>query len=57
MSDYNIHAQVYRPTEGESAVKYNSKVAKPPRGKLEENAGRLEGKIGGFLKKVERKYL
>jgi hypothetical protein len=53
-SDYSIHQQVYRPTEGEATGKA-AKAPKPPRGKLEERAGRLE-KVGGSLfKKLEKK--
>jgi hypothetical protein len=53
-TDYSIHQQVYRPTENEAAPKAG-KVPKPPRGKLEERAGRLE-KVGGSLfKKLEKK--
>lgn len=53
--DYSIHQQVYRPTEGEAAVKHNSGKTKPPRGKLEERAGQLEKGVGGLLKKLEKK--
>jgi len=54
MNDYSIHQQVYRPTEGEAAIK--NRPAKEPRGKLEERAGKLEKGVGGFLKKLEKKY-
>jgi len=54
MNDYSIHQQLYRPTEGEHAVK--TKPKKEPRGKLEENAGRLEKGVSGILKKFEKKY-
>lgn len=53
-TDYSIHQQVYRPTEGETVIKQSSKT-KPPRGKLEERAGQLEKGVGGFLKKLEKK--
>lgn len=53
-NNYSIHHQLYRPTEGEHAVKH--KPAKPPRGQLEESAQKLEKGITGFLKKVEKKY-
>jgi len=52
--DYSIHQQVYRPTEGESAHQYQPK--KEPRGKLEENAGRLERGVTGMFKKFEKKF-
>lgn len=51
--DYAIHHQLYRPTEGEAAVKY--KPAKEPRGKLEDSAVKLEKGMTGFLKKLEKK--
>jgi hypothetical protein len=51
-TDYSIHQQVYRPTEGEAVGKTKTK---PPRGKLEERAGQLEKGVGGFLKKLEKK--
>lgn len=53
-NDYSIHQQLYRPTEGEVAVKY--KPAKEPRGKLEENAQKLEKGVTSLLKKLEKKY-
>ncbi|KAI3401195.1 hypothetical protein diail_11900 [Diaporthe ilicicola] len=53
-NEYNIHQQAYRPTEGEQAVKYRPK--KEPRGRLEENAGRLERGVTGMFKKFEKKF-
>lgn len=53
-NDYSIHQQLYRPTEGEAITK--QKNLKEPRGKLEENAARLEKGVTGFLKKIEKKY-
>lgn len=60
-SDHGIHSQVYRPTEVESTIKHNDKpVASsggvPPPGKLEARANKLEKGVGGFLKKLEKKY-
>jgi hypothetical protein len=52
-SDFSIHQQVYRPTDGE-AIRYKPKVE--PRGKLEENAGRLERGVSGMFKKFEKKF-
>jgi hypothetical protein len=54
MTDYSIHQQVYRPTETEANMKHN-KPLKPPRGKLEDRADKLEKGVGGFLKKLEKK--
>ncbi|KAA8570003.1 hypothetical protein MFRU_005g01650 [Monilinia fructicola] len=88
-SDYNIHQQVYRPTEVEQRLKrkgsgkggfgfgkkdkdkdrgdgdgkssFGSKKDKEdgekgPRGRFEDNAGRLEKGVTGILKKFEKKY-
>jgi hypothetical protein len=52
-NEYAIHQQIYRPTEGEHTVKHKS--AKPPRGKLEDNAQKLEKGVTSFLKRVEKK--
>lgn len=52
--DYGVHQQLYRPTEGEAAKKYKPK--QEPRGKLEENAGRLERGVTGMFKKFEKKF-
>lgn len=52
--EYSIHQQIYRPTEGEAAVK--NKPVKPPRGRLEDNAQKLEKGVTGLLKKFEKKY-
>lgn len=56
--DYSIHQQVYRPTQqemGDSELHPYSQN-KEPRGKLEENAGRLERGVSGMLKKFEKKF-
>ncbi|KFY16849.1 hypothetical protein V492_01050, partial [Pseudogymnoascus sp. VKM F-4246] len=53
-AEYNVHQQVYRPTEGEAVGK-----VKPVDGqtsKLGQNAVRLEKGVTGFLKKFEKKY-
>lgn len=67
-SDYNIHQQVYRPTEIEAELKKNGSGKKKkdaengkgkekgPRGRLEDNAARLEKGVTGILKKLEKKY-
>ncbi|KAF5674741.1 hypothetical protein FHETE_2815 [Fusarium heterosporum] len=58
-SQYNVHQQLYRPTQAELA---NSDIhsfapkTTEPRGKLEENAGRLERGVSGMLKKFEKKF-
>lgn len=53
-SEYAIHQQAYRPTEGETVSKYVPK--KEVRGRLEDNAGRVERGVTGMLKKFERKF-
>lgn len=53
-NEYGIHQQVYRPMEGEGATKYTPK--KEVRGKIEENAGRLEKGVTGMLKRFEKKF-
>jgi hypothetical protein len=58
-SEYSIHQQLYRPTQTELA---NSEIhgfqpkTSEPRGKLEENAGRLERGVTGMLRKFEKKF-
>lgn len=54
MTDYSIHSQVYRPTEGEVAHKI--KPTKPPAGKFEQRAGQVEKRVTGLFKKIEKKY-
>ncbi|OTB02692.1 hypothetical protein M426DRAFT_322450 [Hypoxylon sp. CI-4A] len=56
-SDYNIHQQLYRPTEQEHAGKYG--VYKPKvegQSKLGQNAERLEKGVTGMLKKFEKRF-
>lgn len=53
-NDYSIHQMAYRPTEGELATKYVPK--KEVRGRLEENAGRIEKGVTGMLKRFEKKF-
>ncbi|KAH7321424.1 hypothetical protein B0I35DRAFT_408374 [Stachybotrys elegans] len=56
-TDYSVHQQFYRPTEAEVAgaaqEQYGSKESK---GRLEENAGRLERGVTGMLKKFEKRF-
>lgn len=53
-AEYNIHQQVYRPTEGEATGKV--KPVGEASSKLGQNAVRLEKGVTGFLKKFEKKY-
>lgn len=60
-SEYDIHSQLYRPTEVEAGShyqKYAHKAMKNPAqrpSKLEDKAERLEGGMNRFFKKLERK--
>ncbi|KAM4058032.1 hypothetical protein HRG_011013 [Hirsutella rhossiliensis] len=55
--DYSIHQQVYRPSEADSGpTPHQYQPKQEPRGKLEENAGRLERGVTGMLKKFEKKF-
>lgn len=51
--DYSIHQQVYRPSSSET---HQFQPKQEARGKLEENAGRLERGVTGMLKKFEKKF-
>lgn len=60
-SEYDVHSQVYRPTEAEanshsqkSAQRAMKAPGQRPR-KLEDNAARLESGVNRFLKKLEKK--
>jgi hypothetical protein len=60
-SEYDIHSQIYRPTEVEAGSHYQKHAQKAmknpgqrPR-RLEDKAERLEGGVNRFLKKLERK--
>lgn len=57
-SDYSVHQQLYRPTEDEAANSAENPYPprQEPRGKLEENAGRLERGVSGVLKRFEKKF-
>jgi hypothetical protein len=58
---YDIHSQLYRPTEAEAGghgQKYAQKAMKAPGQrprKLEENAMKLESGVNRFFKKLEKK--
>lgn len=60
-SQYDIHSQLYRPTEAEAGghgQKYAQKAMKAPGQrprKLEDNAMKLESGVNRFLKKLEKK--
>lgn len=60
-SEYDVHNQVYRPTEAEASShsqKYAQRAMKNPGQrprKLEDNAAKLESGVNRFLKKLEKK--
>lgn len=60
-SEYDIHSQVYRPTEAEAKSHYfkdAQKAMKNPGqrpGKLEDRAARVEKGVNRFLKKLEKR--
>ncbi|KAK5992930.1 hypothetical protein PT974_06355 [Cladobotryum mycophilum] len=55
--DYSIHQQAYRPTEAEAGHKIPPYQPKSEtKGKLEENAARLERGVSGMFKKFEKKF-
>ncbi|KAK7421692.1 hypothetical protein QQZ08_009866 [Neonectria magnoliae] len=57
--DYSVHQQVYRPTQTEMNNPDSYSYVPPKnegKGKLEENAGRLERGVSGMLKKFEKKF-
>lgn len=60
-AEYDVHSQVYRPTEAEAnshGQKYAQRAMKNPGQrprKLEDNAARLESGVNRFLKKLEKK--
>lgn len=55
VNQYDVHSQVYRPTEAEGKVKHHE-LPKNQRGKLEDSAVKVEKGVTSFLKKLEKKY-
>jgi hypothetical protein len=56
--NYSLHQQLYRPTENEfgTNISHQYQPKTEPRGRLEENAGRLERGVSGMFKKFEKKF-
>lgn len=52
--DYDVHGQVYRPTEQE-AKHHRPSNAGQPTGKLEHQAGRVDKGVNRFFKKLEKR--
>ena len=54
-NEYDIHSQVYRPTEEEVHGRKPSKPSKQPQGRLEQSAEHVDKKVNRFFKKLEKK--
>lgn len=60
-SEYDIHSQVYRPTMAEarsSSQRHSKQAMKNPGSRhhaLEDAAGKVENRVNGFLKKLEKR--
>ena len=57
-NEYDIHSQVYRPTEEEISKHKPSKssaAATSPSGRLEQGAGKIDKKVNRFFKNLEKK--
>lgn len=52
--DYDVHGQVYRPTEQEAKYHKPSNAGQPT-GKLEHQAGRVDKGVNRFFKKLEKR--
>jgi hypothetical protein len=59
-AQYGVHQQMYRPTQEEMGHGHKQPGPYTPksdaRGRMEENAGRLERGVTGMLKKFEKKF-
>lgn len=54
-NEYDVHSQVYRPTEEEAHGHKPSKPSKQPQGRLEQGAENVDKKVNRFFKKLEKK--
>ena len=54
-NEYDIHSQVYRPTEEEAHGHGPSKPSKQPQGRVEQGMGNVDKKVNRFFKKLEKK--
>lgn len=54
-NEYDVHSQVYRPTEEELHGRKPSKPSKQPQGRLEQGAENVDKKVNRFFKKLEKK--
>lgn len=54
-SQYDVHSQVYRPTENEMHSHHKvRKSSTTKESKLDQASGKVEGKVGKFFKKIEK---
>ena len=54
-NEYDVHSQVYRPTEEEAHGHKPSKPSRQPQGRLEQGADNVDKKVNRFFKKLEKK--
>ena len=54
-NEYDVHSQVYRPTEEETHGRKPSKSSKQPQGRLEHGVENVDKKVNRFFKKLEKK--
>lgn len=54
-SEYDIHSQVYRPTEEEAHGRKPPKPSKQPQGRVEQGVENVDKKVNRFFKKLEKK--
>ena len=54
-NEYNIHTQVYRPTEEEAHGHKPPKPSKQPHGKVEQGVENVDKKVNRFFKKLEKR--
>lgn len=54
-NEYDIHSQVYRPTEEEAHKRKPSKPSKQPQGRVEQGVENVDKKVNRFFKKLEKK--
>ena len=54
-NEYDVHSQVYRPTEEEAHGRKPSKPSKQPQGRLEQGVENVDKKVNRFFKKLEKK--
>ena len=53
--EYDVHSQVYRPTEEEANKRKPQKPSKQPQGRMEQGVENVDKKVNRFFKKLEKK--